>query len=77
MGVLAEVAFHRTEGSRRMVSQGTQESGHSEGCSRSEFPRTLAEKAPCPYPTIMKVSLISGHMMNKLTLHFNGRPFTL
>ena len=52
MGVLVEVAFHRTEGSRRMVSQGTQEFEHSEGCSLWEFPQTLVEMAPCLCPTI-------------------------
>lgn len=61
MVVLAEVAFHRTEGSRRMACQGMQESARSGGCSRWEFPQTLVEKAPCPCPTIMKVSVISGH----------------
>jgi hypothetical protein len=61
MGGLVEVAFHRTGGNRRMVSQGRQESEHSEGCSRLVFPQTLAEKVPCPCPTISKVNLISGH----------------
>lgn len=56
MVVLVEVAFHRTGGSRRMVSQGSQESEHSEGCSQLVSPQTLAEMVPCPYPTVLKVS---------------------